>query len=43
MIASSAVYLADLAPQRILTHAFVFIMELDKGVKKKKLVFRINI
>lgn len=35
MIASSAVYLANLAPRRILTHAFMFIMELDKGVKKK--------
>lgn len=43
MIASLAVYLADLAPQSILTHAFMFIMELDKGVKKKKLVFHINI
>lgn len=43
MIALSVVYLADLALQRILTHAFMFIMERDKGVKKKKLVFHINI
>lgn len=39
MIASSAVYLADLAPQRILTHNFAFIMELDQGGEEKETSF----
>lgn len=37
------VYKAHDAPQRILTHAFRFTLELDQGVKKQKVVLRINI
>lgn len=42
-IALFTVYKTHDAPQRTLTHAFQFNLELDQGVKKKKVVLCINI